>query len=46
MYKVVQNNNPSILIKNEIVQKFIMGIIPILVISLIFRRQDYGIYNK
>ena len=46
MYKVVQNNNPSILIKNEIVQKFIMGIIPILVISLIFRKQDYGIYNK
>ena len=46
MYKVVQNNKPSIIIKNEIVQKFILGIIPILVISLIFRRQDYGIYNK
>ena len=46
MYKEVQDNKPSIIIKNEIVQKFILGIIPILVISLIFRRQDYGLYSN
>jgi len=46
MYKEVQLNKPSIIIKNEIVQKFIIGIIPILIVSLIFRKQDYGIYSN
>lgn len=46
MYKEVQNNKTSVIIKNEIVQKAILGIIPILVISLIFRKQDYGVFNK
>jgi hypothetical protein len=33
-------------IKDEVSKKMLMGIIPILVISLILRRQDYGVFHK
>jgi len=46
IYKATQNNTPSILIKDEISKKLLIGIIPILIVSLIFRKQDYGIYSN
>jgi hypothetical protein len=46
LYNEVKSNNPSILIKNEIVQKLILAIIPILVISLILRKQDYSVFQN
>ncbi|TDE11108.1 DUF4199 domain-containing protein [Dyadobacter psychrotolerans] len=46
IFKRTQNDKPSILIKDEISKKLLIGIIPILIISLIFRKQDYGIYQN
>lgn len=46
LYEKVKTNNPSILISNEISQRLLMAIIPILVISLILRKQDYSILQN
>jgi hypothetical protein len=46
MYQDVKSMQPSVVIKDEISKKMLMGIIPILIISLIFRKQDYGIYHN
>lgn len=46
MYKDVQAMQPSVVIKDEVSKKMLMGIIPILVISLIFRKQDYGVFKS
>lgn len=46
MYQEVKNMQPSVVIKDEVSKKMLMGIIPILVISMIFRKQSYGIYNN
>ncbi len=46
MYQEIQNMQPSVVVKDEISKKMVMGIIPILIISLIFRKQDYGIYSN
>lgn len=46
VYKANQNSTPSVLIKDEISKKLLIGIIPILIVSLIFRKQDYGIYSN
>lgn len=45
LYNEVRDNDPSILIKNEISQKLVLSIIPILIISLVFRKQDYGVFH-
>lgn len=37
---------PSGLIFNELKNKFFLAIIPILVISLLFRKQDYGVFKQ
>ena len=41
----VQKIKPSDLISDEFVKKSIIGVLPILIISMAFRKQDYGIYN-
>lgn len=46
LYNEVRNNDPSIVIKNEISQKLLLAIIPILIITLIFRKQDYGVFHN
>lgn len=46
MYQDVKSMEPSVVIKDEISKKMVMGIIPILIISLIFRKQNYGIYSN
>ncbi|GGM76366.1 hypothetical protein GCM10010967_04980 [Dyadobacter beijingensis] len=46
LYETVKNNKPSILISNEITQRLVMAIIPILVISLILRKQDYSVLQN
>jgi hypothetical protein len=46
MYEDVKSMQPSVVIKDEISKKMVMGIIPILIISLIFRKQNYGIYHN
>ena len=46
LYNEVRDNNPSIVIKNEISQKLLLAIIPILIITLIFRKQDYGVFHN
>nr|WP_295927224.1 DUF4199 domain-containing protein [uncultured Dyadobacter sp.] len=46
LYEKVKANNPSILISNEISQRLLMAIIPILVISLILRKQDYSVFQN
>lgn len=46
MYKEIQSMQPSVVIKDEVSKKMMMGIIPILVISLIFRKQDYGVFHQ
>ena len=37
---------PSGLVFNELKNKFFLAIIPILVISLLFRKQDYGVFQQ
>jgi hypothetical protein len=46
MYRDVQSMKPSVVITDELSKKMALGIIPILIISLIFRRQDYGVFQK
>ena len=46
IYENTRLDNPSIIIKDEIGKKLLIGIIPILIISLIMRKQDYGIYHN
>jgi len=46
LYEKVKSNKPSILISNEISQRLVMAIIPILVISLILRKQDYSVLQN
>ncbi|MCF0071934.1 DUF4199 domain-containing protein [Dyadobacter sp. CY261] len=46
LYQTIKLNKPSILISNEITQRLVMAIIPILVISLILRKQDYSILQN
>jgi hypothetical protein len=46
MYNEIKSMEPSVIIKDEISKKMIMGIIPILIISLILRKQNYGIYHN
>ena len=45
MYSSVGNMPRSEIITDEISKKTVMAIIPILVISLIFRKQDYGVFQ-
>jgi hypothetical protein len=46
MYQDIKSMQPSVVIKDEISKKMVMGIIPILIVSLIFRKQNYGIYHN
>lgn len=46
VYRKTQLDKPSILITDEISKKLLIGVIPILIISLIFRKQNYGIYHN
>lgn len=46
MYQEIKTMEPSVILKDEISKKMVMGIIPILIISLIFRKQNYGIYSN
>jgi Protein of unknown function (DUF4199) len=42
----VSETKPSDLISDEFVKKSLMAVLPIVIISLIFRRQEYGVYKK
>ncbi len=42
----VQNIKPSDLISDEFVKKSVMGVLPILLISMLFRKQGYGVYQE
>lgn len=46
MYNGVGSMERSEIIMDEVSKKTVMAIIPILVISLIFRKQDYGVYQN
>ncbi|MEO6284707.1 MAG: DUF4199 domain-containing protein [Dyadobacter sp.] len=46
MYNGVGSMERSEIIMDEVSKKTVMAIIPILVISLIFRKQDYGLYHN
>jgi hypothetical protein len=46
MYNGVGNMERSEIIMDEVSKKTVMAIIPILVISLIFRKQDYGVFHN
>jgi len=46
MYASIQAMEPSEVITDEISKKTVMAIIPILIISLIFRKQDYGVFHN
>lgn len=46
MYQSIQAMEPSELISDEVSKKMVLGIIPILIIALIFRKQDYGLYQN
>ncbi len=46
MYASIQAMDTSEIISDEISKKTVMGIIPILIISLIFRKQDYGVFHN
>jgi hypothetical protein len=46
MYASIQAMDPSEIITDEISKKTVMAIIPILIISLIFRKQDYGVFHN
>lgn len=45
MVKNVGNTSPGQLITDELSKKTVMAVLPILIISLIFRRQSYGIFQ-
>ncbi|KAA0991173.1 DUF4199 domain-containing protein [Dyadobacter aurulentus] len=46
MYNGVGSMQTSEIIMDEVSKKTVMGIIPILIISLIFRKQDYGVFHN
>jgi hypothetical protein len=46
MYNGVGSMERSEIIMDEVSKKTVMAIIPILVISLIFRKQDYGVFHN
>jgi hypothetical protein len=46
MYNGVGGMKRSEIIMDEVSKKTLMAIIPILVISLIFRKQDYGVFHN
>ncbi|PWJ59618.1 uncharacterized protein DUF4199 [Dyadobacter jejuensis] len=46
MFASIQQMDKSEIITDEISKKTVMAIIPILIISLIFRQQDYGVFHK
>ena len=46
MFNEVGNMQRSGIIMDEVSKKTVMGIIPILVISLIFRKQDYSVFGN
>jgi hypothetical protein len=46
MFNGVSAMKSSELIMDEVSKKTVMAIIPILVISLIFRKQDYGVFHN
>jgi hypothetical protein len=46
MFKEVEGMQRSEIIMDEVSKKTVMAIIPILVISLIFRKQDYGVFQN
>ncbi len=43
MYYEVTHNTPSVLISDEFSKKSLMAVLPIVIISLLLRRQDYGV---
>lgn len=45
LLKNIRATDPGDLITDEIVKKTLIAVIPILIISLIFRKQDYSVYN-
>ena len=45
LFGSIQQMKTSEIITDEISKKTVMGIIPILIISLILRKQDYGLYQ-
>ena len=46
MYNGVGSMQRSEIIMDEVSKKTVMAIIPILVISLILRKQDYGVFHN
>lgn len=46
MLDAIQLTKPSDLITDEISKKTLISIIPILIISLILRKQDYGVFQE
>jgi hypothetical protein len=46
MYASIQAMETSEIITDEISKKTVMAIIPILIIALIFRKQDYGVFHN
>ncbi|CAG4990170.1 hypothetical protein DYBT9275_00468 [Dyadobacter sp. CECT 9275] len=46
MFSEIQSMQRSEIITDEISKKTVMGIIPILIISLIFRKQNYGVFHN
>ncbi|MGV3560555.1 DUF4199 domain-containing protein [Larkinella arboricola] len=45
MLKNVDNITPETLVGDEISKKTVLAVLPVLIISLLFRRQDYSLYN-
>lgn len=46
MYASIQEMTRSEIITDEISKKTVMAIIPILIVSLILRKQDYGVFHN
>jgi hypothetical protein len=43
MFDAVVHNTPAVLISDEFGKKSLMAVLPIVIISLLLRRQDYGV---
>jgi hypothetical protein len=43
MFNAVAHNTPAVLISDEFGKKSLMAVLPIVIISLLLRRQDYGV---
>jgi hypothetical protein len=37
---------PGVLLPDEMTKKTALAVLPVLIISLIFRKQDYGVYRQ